>query len=143
MQLSPNFSLHEMLRSQTATRHSITEQFSPPPMVVDSLKNLCAKLLQPIRELYGGPLVVSSGYRCPRVNKLVGGKPNSQHLKGEAADLDFGTKEANKLLFEAIVEWKKRGFLEFDQLINEYDFAWIHVSYKLSGKNRNQILVVS
>ena len=132
-----------MLRSQTATRHGITEQFTPPPLVVDSLKNLCVKLLQPVRELYGGPLFVSSGYRCPRLNKLVKGKPNSQHLKGEAADLDFGNKEANQLLFETIVNWQKRGFLEFDQLINEYDFEWVHVSYKLKGKNRNQVLLIS
>lgn len=141
-QLSPNFSLHELLRSQTATRKGFTEQFNPPQTVIDSLTVLCKNLLQPIRELHGEALMISSGYRCERLNKAVGGKTNSQHLKGEAADIDFGTKELNRELFKLIVLWQKRGFIEFDQLINEYDYAWIHISYKRTGVNRNEIIAV-
>lgn len=142
-QITPNFSLEEMLRSDSATRLGFTEQFEPPATVIDSLTVLCKKLLQPIRDLYGGPLRVSSGYRCPRTNNAVGGKENSQHLIGEAADLDFGSRLANKLLFERLVAWQKQGLIEFDQLLNEYDYAWIHVSYKRIGKNRNQILNIT
>jgi len=142
-QLSPNFSLREMLRSDTATRLGFTEQYDPPQTVIDSLTVLCKKLLQPIRELYGGHILVSSGWRCGRLNDHVGGKPNSQHLRGEAADLDFGTTEANKILFEQIVFWQKKGWIEFDQLINEYNYDWIHISYKRTGINRNQVLNIS
>jgi len=143
MQLSPNFSLHELLRSQTASRKKFDEQFNPPSNVVDNLVTLCTKLLEPVRELYGAPITISSGYRCQRTNKAVGGKPNSQHLTGEAADIDFGTRETNLRLFELIQEWHKRGFLEFDQLLNEFDGDWVHISYKRIGKNRNQTLNIT
>ncbi len=139
-QLTPNFSLDEMLRSQTASRFGFDEQYSPPRMVVGSLIMLCVNLLQPIRDLYGKAIFVSSGYRCERVNAAVGGQPNSQHLKGEAADLDCGSREANKALFELIVVWQKQGLIEFDQLINEYGYEWIHISYRRTGKQRNQVL---
>lgn len=143
MQLSPNFSLHEMLRSQTASRKGFDEQFNPPANVVDNLVVLCTKLLEPVRQLYGAPITISSGYRCQRVNKAVGGKPNSQHLTGEAADIDFGTREQNLKLFGMIQDWQKRGFLEFDQLLNEYDGDWVHLSFKRIGKNRNQVLNIT
>jgi zinc D-Ala-D-Ala carboxypeptidase len=140
--LSPNFTLHELLRSQTASRRKFDEQFNPPATVVDSLIVLCTKLLEPIRQLYGAPITISSGYRCPRLNKAVGGSPTSQHMIGEAADIDFGTREANLLLFDMIQEWQKNGFIEFDQLLNEFDGDWIHVSHKRIGKNRRQVLSV-
>lgn len=142
-QLTPNFSLEELLRSEKATQLGYAEQFEPPVVVVESLTVLCKKLLQPIRDLYGKPLLVSSGWRCFRTNKAVKGKSNSQHLTGEAADLDFGSREENKRLFEKIVAWQKAGLIEFDQCLNEYDFAWIHVSYKRIGKNRNQVLNIT
>lgn len=142
-QLSPNFTLHELLRSQTATRRDFIEQFNPPETVIDSLVVLCKKLLEPIRQLYGAPITISSGYRCPRLNKAVGGASNSQHMTGEAADIDFGTREENLKLFQLIQEWQQRGFIEFDQCINEYDGAWVHVSYKRIGKNRKQVLNIT
>lgn len=70
--------------------------------VVDNLTNLTNNLLDPIREMWGKPLHVNSGYRCPALNKAVGGKPTSQHLKGEAADITAGSKAENKRLFEMI-----------------------------------------
>ena len=137
--LSEHFTLHELTASQTATRKGITEQFSPPPEVVESLRFLCANLLEKLRALNNNqPLMVSSGYRCPRLNKAVGGKPNSQHLRGEAVDIDFGSKPANRDFFNKI----KRSGMEFDQLLNEFDFAWVLISLKKEG-NRRQVLDIT
>ena len=72
--------------------------------VIDNLTNLTENLLDPIRDTWGRPLQVNSGYRCPALNKAVGGKPTSQHLKGEAADITAGSKAENKKLFETIKE---------------------------------------
>lgn len=142
-QLTPNFSLDEMLKSPTASRKGFSEQFNPPATVIDSLTVLCVRLLQPIRDAYGKPMRVSSGYRCLRLNRVIGGAPKSQHLTGEAADLDMGSREANQQLFEFILDLHKKGLIEFDQLINEYNFAWVHISFKRTGINRNQVLTVA
>ena len=137
--LSNHFTLHELTASQTATRKGITEQFSPPENVVNNLRFLCTNLLEKLRELNGNqPLMVSSGYRCERLNRAVGGKPTSQHLRGEAVDIDFGSKPANRDFFNKI----KKSDLEFDQLLNEFDFAWIHISLKKEG-NRKQVLNIN
>lgn len=138
-QLSAHFTLHELTASQTATRKGITEQFAPPDEVVQNLRFLCENLLEKLRALNGDQsLMVSSGYRCPRLNKAVGGKPASQHLRGEAVDIDFGSKPANRDFFNKI---KKSGIV-FDQLLNEFDFAWIHISLKREG-NRKQVLDIN
>lgn len=78
---------------------------------------------------------MNSGYRCPQLNRMVGGKPTSQHLKGEAADITAGSKEENRKLFAYI-----RANLTFDQLIDEKNFSWVHVSFKRNGENRKQII---
>ena len=106
--------------------------------IVDNLTNLTEKLLDPIREMWGKPLNVNSGYRCSALNKAVGGKPTSQHLKGEAVDITTGSKAENKKLFEMI----KESGLVYDQLIDEYGFSCIHISLKRDGKNRKQIVSV-
>jgi zinc D-Ala-D-Ala carboxypeptidase len=138
-QISEHFTLHELTASQTATRKGISEQFSPPEEIIQNLRYLCENLLEKLREMNGnGPLMVSSCYRCPRLNKAVGGKPNSQHLRGEAVDIDFGSKPANRDFFNKI---KKSGIV-FDQLLNEFDFAWIHISLKKEG-NRRQVLDIN
>lgn len=134
MQLSRNFSLAELLASQTAVRRNITEQFTPDTEVIENLRAL-AGLLQKVRDKIG-TLHVSSGYRCKALNRIIGGARNSQHTKGEAADLIFRGDGGNKLLFETI---KNSGF-EFDQLIDEFNYAWVHVSFKRNGKNRKQVL---
>lgn len=137
--LSEHFTLHELTASQTATRKDIKEQFTPPEEVVANLRFLCANLLEKLRELNGSqPLMVSSGYRCERLNKAVGGKPNSQHQRGEAVDIDFGSKAANRDFFNKI----KKSNIVFDQLLNEFDFAWIHISLKKEG-NRKQVLNIN
>lgn len=139
MKLTTHFSLPEMLESQTARRFNHTEQFDPPADVISNLKDLCANILEPLRVAIDVPIQVSSGYRCPRTNKKVGGKPTSQHPSGQAADIQCESL-GNAVLFEKIKELK----LPFDQLIWEYgtktEPAWVHVSY--GPKNRRQILFI-
>jgi zinc D-Ala-D-Ala carboxypeptidase len=95
--LSPHFTLHELTASQTATRKNIAEQFTPPPEIIDALTFLCDNLLEKLRVLNNNNcLIVSSAYRRIRLNEAVGGVGISQHVKGEAVDLDFGSIEANK-----------------------------------------------
>lgn len=143
MQLSKNFSLPEMLRSQLAGRHGITEQFAPPAKVVEALKALCEKVLQPLRDSLGKPITVSSGYRCARLNALVGGAPSSDHVKGRAADLNFYDKgrEDNLRLATEVMKLN----LPFKQMILEGGTLdnprWIHISYDTDKKkNRRELL---
>ncbi len=84
------------------------------------------------------PIHISSGYRCPRLNKAVGGVKNSQHLTGQAVDIDFGSKKGNKSFFDKI----RKSEIELDQLLNEYDYAWIHISLRKEG-NRHQVLNIA
>ena len=101
-----------------------------PPLARENVKALVAVILDPVREKWGMPVVVNSGYRCPKHNKEVGGVKNSQHLKGEAADIHC---EDNERLKQLIIENGK-----FDQLIDYGTF--LHVSYKPAGGNRHQRL---
>lgn len=136
--LSQHFSLTEMVESATARRLQIQEQFAPPTQVVDNLKELCENILEPLR-LEVGALIITSGYRCPKVNKAVGGVPTSQHVVGQAADIR-ATSTTNAELFNHIKQMR----LPFDQLIWEFgtqqEPAWIHVSY--SRRPRRQILFI-
>ena len=100
----------------------------------NNLIELVDNVLDPLREIYGRPIHINSGYRSPIVNRRVGGAATSQHVKGEAADITGGSKVENEKLFNLISENFK-----FDQLINEKDFSWIHVSYS-SDRNRGQRL---
>ena len=132
--LTKNFFLHEMLSSQTASRMGFKEQFEPSKAVVVHLQTLCENILQPLRDATRSPVTVSSGYRCLRVNSAIGGATSSQHLTGHAADIqDF--KNGNEFLLRKIVELR----LPFDQIINEFNFDWVHVSYD-PKKNRRQVL---
>ena len=120
MKLTSSFTLEEFLRSTVADEHKIFEQYSPSSEVVDNLEELCKNVLQPVREELGFPLTITSGYRCTKVNTLIKGAPNSDHLYGFAADIIC---HDNAKLFEALKKYK------FKQLINEYDLKWVHVSY--------------
>ena len=126
------FSIEELTKSNTAKSKGIDN--TPTQEVIDNLTKLIEAVLAPLREWYGKPIIVSSGYRCRALNEVVGGASNSQHTLGMAADLDVGNKEENKKLFNYI-----KDNLEFDQLIDEKDLAWVHVSYN-ENKNRNQVL---
>lgn len=94
MRLSANFHLGEFLRSATAERHDEIreEQFSPPENVIENLSYLCKTVLQPVRDKLGVPMKITSGYRCPSLNKLVKGSSSSQHMFGQAADVQMSAK---------------------------------------------------
>ena len=126
------FSIGELTRSSVARQEGIDN--TPPPDAEMRLNRLIDRLLDPLRERWGGPITVTSGFRSPRLNDAVGGVPSSQHVKGEAADITVGSPEDNRKLFELI----RTSGLAFDQLIDERSYAWIHVSY--SAENRCQIL---
>jgi len=126
------FSIGELTRSSVARREGIDN--TPPPDAEIRLNQLIDCLLDIVREMWGGPITVTSGFRSSRLNEAVGGVPSSQHVKGEAADITVGNPEDNRKLFELI----RTSGLAFDQLIDERNYAWIHVSY--SAENRCQIL---
>ena len=129
MKITKNFTLAELTKTSTG----ITNE--PNRQEVAALIALCGKVLQPARNLYGKAIHVTSGFRSQAVNRAVGDVQKSQRLLGEAADISTFSREGNKKLFELI-----RDHLSFDQLINERDFSWIHVSYKSEEANRKQIL---
>lgn len=126
------FTLKELTRSTTATAKGIDN--TPTPEVEKNLTLLVENVLDPLREIYGKPITVNSGYRCPELNKAVGGSKTSDHVKGFAADITGGSKEENERIFNII----KHNF-HFKQLIDENDFSWVHVSYDPSNL-KNQIL---
>lgn len=126
------FTIEELCKSEIATKEKIRN--NPDRLAKERLTALVDNVLDPLREQYGKPIHVSSGYRSFQLNKRAGGVLTSQHLRGEAADLDNGSEEENKKLFDILKA------MDFDQLINEHDFAWVHVSYKDKERNRHQIL---
>jgi len=139
MQLSKNLALAEVTRSETAKRNGISNM--PTPEHIENFKKLAENVFQPIREHFGVPIHISSGYRSAALNKAVGGSASSQHCTGEAIDIDMdGTDITNAQIFHFI-----KDNLNFDQLIAEFPVnsnpAWVHVSYESTGKQRKQILV--
>lgn len=133
MMKSKYFSLEELTHSATADAHNVRNV--PNERHTESIEALMRDCLDPIRELWGERLIVNSGYRCPRLNALVGGVKNSQHMRGEAADITTNSSTHNALLFKKVAN----SDIDFDQLILEAGADWLHVSYKRSG-NRRQIL---
>ena len=131
------FTIQELTISNTAQRKGIDN--TPDQKAAAALTALVANVLDPLREAWGKPIVVNSGYRCPKLNRAVGGVARSQHTKGEAADIRTlsNRRWENEQLFKFIVQLK----LPFDQLIDEHGYSWIHVSYSES-KNRRQVLHV-
>lgn len=142
MKLSENFSLQELIKSQTALRKGINNKPASPDIVVN-LQTLCEKVLQPVRDHFGKPVTVNSGYRCPKLNKAIGSSSKSQHTKGLAADIEI-PGVSNKELAEYI-----ESNLPFDQLILEFyngvdpSSGWVHVSYIDDTNNRKQTLTIN
>ena len=135
MKLTEHFTLSEFVRSDTATNRHIDN--TPTTGAVDNLRALCRNVLEPARVAFGEPIYITSGYRCPTLNKAVGGKPTSQHLRGEEADLQVRGIDNLRKLYRLI---KDHGV--FDQLLYESNKAgvrWIHVSYKQGGNRRQAI----
>ena len=127
------FTIAELSRSDVAARRGIVN--TPGPTETANLTALVDNVLDPLREAWGRPITVNSGYRCPALNKAVGGVASSQHLTGHAADITTGNSVDNRRLFEMV----QRLGLPFDQLIDESDFTWIHISHD-PRRNRRQIL---
>tara|TARA_R100000951_G_scaffold55094_2_gene46271 strand:- start:3104 stop:3571 length:468 start_codon:yes stop_codon:yes gene_type:complete len=134
MRLSKNFVLSEITRSNTAKRLDISNE--PTKEHLENMQRLISNLIQPMRDELG-PIRISSGYRNPSLNRAIGGSRSSQHCKGEALDIQFWQmgEMNNKVLYD----WILKSGLDFDQMINEFDFAWIHISLK-KDKNRKQVL---
>ena len=126
------FTIKELTKSSTAAQLGINN--TPNSEIVNNLTQLVECVLDPLRERYGKPIYVNSGYRCSALNKAVGGSKTSHHLLGLAADITVGSCSENENLFNLIIELD----LPYDQLIDEKNFSWIHVSF--STKPRKQIL---
>ena len=136
MNLSKNFTLNELTNSSTANYHNVSN--TPDRFALENLTKLCNEVLQPIRDKLGDSIYINSGYRSPMVNRLVGGSSSSQHIKGQAADITVGSKEGNRRLFDMIVQMIENKEITVGQLIDEYDYKWLHIS--LPYKKVNQIL---
>ena len=129
------FTVAEFVRSETADRLAIDNRL--PKELLPNVQALISNVLDPLREAYGKPITINSGYRSPALNKAVKGSATSDHMKGGAADITGGSLKENKRLFYLIQELG----LPFKQLIDEKNFAWVHVSYQ-QGANRKQILAL-
>lgn len=125
-----------MTNSPTARRLNINNE--PSITEIFALQKLCTDILQPIRNKYGLPIIVTSGFRCQELNKAVGGVPTSQHLKGEAADISVGGKKENKKLFNIIFQMIINKEIKVGQLIDEYNYRWLHIS--LPYKKVNEVI---
>lgn len=132
------FTIQELCRTETATKRGIENK---PGLIEEAnLINLVNHILDPLREAYGKPINVNSGYRSPALNKAIGGAATSQHMSGQAADITAGSRKENQKLFNLIQSLK----LPFDQLIFEKGNRkegpdWVHVSLDQT-RDRRQIL---
>ena len=138
MKLTTNFSLAELTASQVAARKGIPN--NPTAGQIENLKKLCESILQPIRNHYDSPVIISSGFRTPELCVLINSSINSQHAKGQAADLQVIGVD-NKALAKYIKE-----NLDFDQLILEFykesegpHSGWVHVSYVGKGNRKESL----
>ena len=121
------FTIQELCASATALREGIDNR--PSKCAYHLLHVLVDQLLDPIREAWGEPIVVSSGYRCKELNELVGGAKHSHHIIGCAADIIAGNRADHRKLFRLIQQMQQEGRIRYTQLIWEGDGRWIHISY--------------
>lgn len=140
--LSKNFTYRELTASATARRKGIDN--TPSTQGYLNMIALCRDILQPLRDAWGEPIIVGSGYRCPELNKAVGGVRNSDHMYGCAADIKSveDTPERNKKLYDLIRDLTKKGVLKnVKQVIDEYNYDWIHIAIQdgRTGK-RNEFI---
>ena len=140
MILSKNFTYEELTHSNVAERRGITNRpqtKEEEKKVIENLRNLCLEVLQPLRDYLGSPLIINSGYRCPELNDAVGGVKNSQHLRGEAADIRIASPKQGR-------EWAAwiEDNCRFDQMLlerNKNGGVWLHVSCKRDEKANRQV----
>ena len=138
MKLSQHFSYQEFIKSQTASRKGIKNE--PDDAQLYNMKMICANILEPVRDNFGGPVIITSGFRSPELCVAIGSSTNSQHAKGEAADFEIpGTSNKD------VADWIHEN-LVYDQLILEFfdgkdpNSGWIHCSHK-GTDNRKQYLI--
>lgn len=131
--LSENFTLDEFTRSDKAVELGIINE--PGEKELAALRSLVNRTLQPLRDKLGVPVHVNSGYRCPELNEAVGGVPTSQHQKGEAADLSVDGKAGD------ILEALESGNIPFDQAILYRKRNFLHVSLKMEGEQRSNVII--
>ena len=136
VQLSSHFTLDEMTQSDYALRHGIDN--TPSQDEVNALGALCRITLEPIRTRVDAPVIITSGYRSPEVNKGIGGATTSQHMKGEAADFHV-LGMSNLVTLKLIVHSPNP--IPFDQAIYEFgEDGWVHVSHSFAGQQRREVL---
>ena len=151
MKLTEHFTLSEFERSATAEKYHIDNQV--PPQYIPTLQQLCKEVLEPLRSFVGGPIVISSGYRCNQLNVKVGGAYASQHTLGEAADIRLpvtpytswtdNTQHTNLEVAHRWIDWLERN-VNFDQIIletsNGHDY-WLNISCRKNLRaNRHQVI---
>lgn len=124
------FTVNELCKSDTARAKGIDN--TPNAIQISNMEELIKNVLDPLREAYGKPINVNSGFRCPALNKAVGGVSNSEHSTGCAADIDVHSRQGNKELFDLIQKLN----LPFRQLIDESNLSWVHVSYNKNDVKR-------
>ena len=141
-QITPHFRYSEFVHSMTAKQHNIDNTM--PKRFNSTLRDLCEQVLEPIRQEYGKPIIITSGYRCSELNKLIHGAKNSDHKYGAACDC-IAQDGDNLALWNIVIRMVKEGKLKCRQIIWEYGKEqpnWIHLSinHKYNGLRDNQIL---
>lgn len=129
------FTFAELCKSDTATKHGIANV--PSLQERENLIALVENVLDPLRESLGRPIIVTSGYRSPALNKVTRGAANSQHMRGEAVDIVVSGLKPFQICNTVLTNK-----IPFDQMIDEFD-RWVHISYRRDGKNRGQYLMAN
>lgn len=142
MKFTEHFTYEEMTNSPTAKRLGLSN--APNAEALDNLKHLCESVLEPLRMKYGRPIIVTSGFRSEAVNRAVGGVKSSDHIVGAAADIRTVSdgREDNEKLFKIAKKMVEDGEIEVRQLIDEYNYNWIHISvnHPKNPYKHNQVL---
>ena len=134
MKLSKNFSLNEFISSETALRRGIDN--TPSAEVLANLKALCENIMQPLRDWYGKPINITSGYRSPALNRAIKGAANSDHMRGQAVDFTLPKEDYPK-----VFDWLRNN-VQFTQIIDEFGFSWIHISYDAKNLKKQALKAV-
>lgn len=124
--MTKNFKIKEFITSETADKYHI-DNMPRKYEIIDNIWTLCSEVLQPLRDAMGFPITITSGYRCPTLNMIVGGVEGSQHLNGTAADINCGLGN-NKKIYDWLKKQKDNGKLPIYELLWEGNGSWVHVS---------------